>query len=106
MTKFAAIGVAFTLALSLGLAGPAGAKVGAKCGPFPGAGACGPHEFCEHPIGTCGLIGGEGTCVRVPARCPMFIIAPQCGCNWVTYKNDCLRQHAKQSEAHTGACWK
>jgi len=104
MQKFATIGAAFTLAVVLGLAGPAGAKVGAKCGAFPG-GACGKYEFCEKPIGTCGLIGGEGTCVRVPAKCPPLGDA-QCGCNWVTYKNGCLRQKAKQSEAHVGACWK
>jgi hypothetical protein len=104
MTKFTAIGAAFTLAVVLGLAGPAGAKVGAKCGAFPG-GACGAHEFCEHPIGTCGLIGGEGTCVRVPHVCPMMIVDPQCGCNWKTYSNSCFRQMARQSEAHPGKCW-
>jgi Kazal-type serine protease inhibitor domain len=104
MTKFTAIGAAFTLAVVLGLAGPAGAKVGAKCGAFPG-GACGAHEFCEHPVGTCGLIGGEGTCVRVPHVCPMMIVDPQCGCNWKTYSNGCMRQMARQSEAHPGKCW-
>ncbi len=92
------------LALMAGLsATPGFAAVGARCGGIIPL-ACGPHEFCQKPTGTCAAPWLEGTCVRVPHVCAMQIVAPVCGCNGKTYSNDCLRQKAMVSEAHPGKC--
>jgi hypothetical protein len=109
MRKFLGLCAALAFALVIGLSSGASAKVGAKCGGFPGL-KCGLHEFCEKPPGTCGIIDMQGTCVRVPVVCPFAkkeaaVILPVCGCNMKTYGNDCLRQHAKVSKAHDGKCY-
>ena len=107
MRKFLGICAALAVALAIGLANSANAKVGAPCGGFAGL-KCGPHEFCEKPTGSCLIPEIQGTCLRVPVVCPFAkkadIVAPVCGCNNKTYGNDCLRQHAKVSKAYDGKC--
>jgi hypothetical protein len=57
--------------------------------------------FCEFDGGTCGMFDRSGTCVRIPSCCRR-IDRPACGCNGVTYSNDCVRQTAKVSKKHDG----
>jgi hypothetical protein len=103
------VALAFVLlAGSMASAGAVG--VGGKCGTFLN-GFCDPGLFCDHRPGTCNLLGGTGTCVRIPTVCPLVgakarprIVLPVCGCNNMTYANDCERIKAMEQKAHNGRC--
>jgi hypothetical protein len=72
------------------------------CGGVTGT-ACPDGEFCELPAGTCGSADLEGACVATGDACPEYY-SPVCGCDGVTYANDCFRQAASAQKAHDGAC--
>jgi len=74
------------------------------CGGCPGQ-DCGPGGFCEHEAGGCNDPFAQGTCVEwnPGIECPTEL-APVCGCDGVTYPNDCERLKARTSKAHDGAC--
>jgi hypothetical protein len=72
---------------------------GTTCGPFPG-GECAAWFTCD--VRSCGL-GAGGTCVPTPGVCP-DVYAPVCGCNGVTYGNDCERLVAGVALDHVGEC--
>ena len=101
--------VSLLAALALMIFVPAGAKavgVGKTCGGFPGT-SCDAGLFCEQKPGQCGVIDMKGTCARVPQICPKVNarhIIKVCGCNNITYNNDCERKQAMVSLAHSGAC--
>ena len=59
-------------------------------------------QYCELPPGTCES-SGEGKCLPRPEVCPEYF-APVCGCDGVTYGNDCERAAAGVSKRHDGAC--
>jgi len=61
---------------------------------------CGAGEFCKHPIGYC-VTGG--VCAPQPAKCPA-IFAPVCGCDRITYENECLADQAGTSVGTNGTC--
>lgn len=63
--------------------------------------ACTQEQFCEKP--TCGATSG-GTCVMRPTGICPAIAMPQCGCDGVTYGNECNRRTAGVSKAHDGPC--
>jgi hypothetical protein len=72
--------------------------------------ACGPNgtpcpngSFCKFPIGTCGDPTVPGTCTPIPQGCP-DVWDPVCGCNNVTYGNECDADAAGVSIAHKGEC--
>jgi len=61
---------------------------------------CVSAEYCEQGTGNC---GGLGTCELRPSLCPYTYI-PVCGCDSITYDNDCYARGAGQSILHDGAC--
>lgn len=105
--KSIGLGAALACALLIGGIGAAGAVgVGHICGPIL-HGDCDPGLFCEKKPNTCRLIGGTGRCIRIPEVCPLAapnVVLQVCGCNGVTYFNDCERIKAMQQKAHNGPC--
>ena len=73
-----------------------------SCGGIAGI-PCPDGQFCELPEGQCGSADLEGQCVPMNGACPEFY-SPVCGCDGVTYANDCFRQAAGAQKAHDGAC--
>jgi hypothetical protein len=61
---------------------------------------CNSAFFCQFPADTCGSVG---TCEIKPTDCPATI-DPVCGCNDVTYTNECEAHRAGQSVDHDGPC--
>ena len=68
-----------------------------------GAAGCGPGMFCEMAPGACTSPGSDGICLALPDACPE-ILAPVCGCDAVSYGNDCLRMQAGVGLLHEGEC--
>lgn len=90
---------AVILALTLVTRAPAHGQ-GASC-TFDGE--CAAGQFCEFPAGQCGPPGPAGTCVLVPSACP-DVFQPVCGCDGITYSNDCFRLAGRVSLDHPGPC--
>jgi Kazal-type serine protease inhibitor-like protein len=86
-----------------GGASPAGGgQVGDACGGLAGnLRPCARGLFCEGAL-ACAPDAG-GTCQRRPDVCT-DIYAPVCGCDRMTYGNDCVRQTAGVSKLSDGAC--
>jgi hypothetical protein len=81
--------------------GPCGGE-GAECGTIVGI-PCGAGEWCEMPEDTCSSADLGGECVATPEVCT-HQYDPVCGCDGVTYGNDCVRRAARMNKAHDGAC--
>lgn len=63
-------------------------------------GDCSVDQYCRIEAGDC---GSEGLCELKPVGCPE-ILQPVCGCNGVTYENDCMAAEAGQNVAYKGEC--
>ena len=72
------------------------------CGGIAGF-PCPTGEVCDLRDPTCRSVDLAGTCVPRPQAC-IEIYDPVCGCDRVTYGNDCLRLSAGATLAHAGAC--
>ncbi len=57
-------------------------------------------QFCLYEVGVC---SGPGTCTEIPAMCGE-IYSPVCGCDMMTYENECLANQAGVSVMYEGAC--
>jgi hypothetical protein len=83
----------------------AGCSTPAQGDPCEGNEDCGSEGplFCQHPVGAC---GETGACQSVdgcePYACDGW--CEVCGCDGVTYNNDCVAQQAGVSIAHFGKC--
>ncbi|MCG5052278.1 MAG: hypothetical protein KA712_04895 [Myxococcales bacterium] len=64
---------------------------------------CADNLFCEFPNATCPGPKANGRCRRAPSTC-LPVDAPVCGCDGMTYGNDCERRRARTSLATPGAC--
>jgi hypothetical protein len=105
MRKFTGICVALAFALAIALSNGASAKVGDKCGGF--AGWCGANEFCQKPTGACFAPDISGKCAAKPDVCKLrkgVFYIKACGCDGVTYANNCERMKAGVSLKHLGKC--
>jgi len=72
------------------------------CGGIAGP-PCGTGEVCDRRDPTCSVGDLAGTCVPGPFPCPSGG-EPVCGCDAVTYANDCTRLSAGAPLEHAGAC--
>jgi hypothetical protein len=74
---------------------------GRVCGGIAGL-PCEPDEFCKLPVGHC-CCDRFGMCTPIPDAC-ITVWDPVCGCDGVTYGNECESDRALVSIAHYGAC--
>ena len=84
------------------MAAAAGVNV-AKTGACASEGtcSCGKTQYCDYATGC----SGAGTCWTRPELCP-GIYDPVCGCNGVTYSNECAAHAAGVDFASKDACSK
>ncbi len=75
---------------------------GEVCGGIQGL-PCPEGQFCDIEANACNGADFFGIC-RVPPRVCLKIYDPVCGCDGVTYGNDCERQAAGIQLDHPGAC--
>jgi hypothetical protein len=79
-----------------------------SCGTGVGCGArlgdtCTPRQFCDFPDDLCGAADVPGTCQPRPDVCDT-VIDPVCGCDGVTYNNQCEAAGAGIDIASHGSC--
>ena len=75
---------------------------GKVCGGIVGIPCDDPNQFCKLNVGEC-CCDFQGFCTDIPQGCPR-VIDPVCGCDGVTYLNECEAHRASMSIAHEGAC--
>lgn len=64
---------------------------------------CPEGEYCKIPTGSCDVVGVSGECFIIPEGCNK-IYQPVCGCDGVTYGNECMMEAEEMSKDHDGEC--
>ena len=91
--------------ISVAKAGECAGSGGGTCG-GRGGGTCADDEYCNYlPAAMCGRADATGTCAKIPKNqaCDA-VFAPVCGCDGMTYGNDCSASTAGVAIDHTGEC--
>jgi len=87
---------------SYGPASSTSFKVGKSCGGIAGL-PCDSGEVCDPVPGQCKGFDLSGTCVAASKSC-LAVYQPVCGCDGLTYSNDCYRIMARVGKMHDGGC--
>jgi hypothetical protein len=87
--------VAGTLALDAGADDDAAASVGCR-----GPDDCAAGELCEKRA----CADARGLCMPIPRLCTDAHLSPVCGCDGITYFNDCLRRRSGIASARPEPC--
>lgn len=89
--------------VSVAKSGTCEAEPGSDCGGIAGLG-CDEGEFCNYPVeASCGATDQTGVCTKLPDACDL-IYSPVCGCDDLTYGNECAARIAGISVAKNEAC--
>lgn len=80
-----------------------GPCAGQVCGTIAGIVCENDHEFCLFRPGRCQVADDDGLCMPIPEACTE-IWDPVCGCDGVTYSNECFAHQAEMSIDHAGPC--
>ncbi len=96
--------VAAGAGISVAKTGECGGK-GTACGARAGD-TCAADEYCLYtPAAMCGRADATGTCAKIPTGTACdALYDPVCGCDGMTYGNNCTATLAGASIDHTGAC--
>jgi hypothetical protein len=103
------VAVLFVLGLGLLCVAPQGvsAKPGQACRITISGSNCGIGEVCDPRPGYCfvpvRIFGVPGTCTKKRRICAR-VNRPICGCDGVTYPNDCQRLEDGVAKLHNGRC--